>query len=225
MQILLIEDDERIIEFVKRGLEAEGYGVTVTGDGAEATRLALRPAWDVVVLDLMLPGHDGRAICREMRQAGVVTPVLMLTALDTIEDKVAGLRLGADDYLTKPFSFEELVARIAALARRGAGYPRAAPVRQLGDLVIDRERKEVRRAGRPVELTPREFALLECLLSAPGKVFSRTMILEKVWGYASDPLTNVVEVYIRQLRLKLDAGHDHAMIQTVRGFGYKISDT
>ncbi len=222
MQILLIEDDERIIEFVKRGLEAEGYGVTVTGRPKEAMALGRRPGWSVIVLDLMLPGGDGREICRDLRQAGSTTPILMLTALDTLEDKVVGLRLGADDYLTKPFSFAELLARLEALARRGGQYQPADPVRQVGDLVIDHDRKQARRGERLVELTPREFALLDCLLSEPGKVFSRTMLLERVWGYASDPLTNVVEVYIRQLRLKIDAGEAQPLIQTVRGFGYKI---
>ena len=225
MQILLIEDDERIIQFIKRGLEAEGYSVTVTSDGEEARDLSARDAWNVIILDLLLPDDDGREICREIRRAGVLTPLLMLTALDTLEDKVTGLRLGADDYLTKPFSFEELLARVEALARRGGHYQPTEPVRKVADLTIDRERKEVRRGEQAIELTPREFALLECLLSEPGKVFSRTMILDKVWGYTSDPLTNVVEVYIRQLRLKIDAGHERALIETVRGFGYRISDS
>lgn len=224
MQILLIEDDERIVEFVKRGLEAEGYGLTVTDDGEAAKAMAARDGWSVIILDIMLPGHDGRDLCREMRAAGVKTPILMLTALDSLDDRVAGLRLGADDYLTKPFSFAELLARIEALMRRAGGYQAVEPIKSVADLTIDRERKQVRRGERDIELTPREFSLLDCLLSEPGKVFSRTLILEKVWGYTSDPLTNVVEVYIRQLRKKIDAEGDEPLILTVRGFGYKIRE-
>jgi len=224
MQILLIEDDERIVEFVRRGLEAEGYGLTATHDGETAKELAARSGWSVIILDIMLPDHDGRDLCREMRKAGVKTPILMLTALDSLDDRVAGLRLGADDYLTKPFSFAELLARIEALMRRAGAYQAAEAIKSVADLSIDRERKQVRRGERDIELTPREFSLLDCLLSEPGKVFSRTMILEKVWGYTSDPLTNVVEVYIRQLRKKIDVDEDEPLIQTVRGFGYKIRE-
>jgi DNA-binding response OmpR family regulator len=224
MQILLIEDDERIVEFVRRGLEAEGYGLTATDDGEAAKELASRSGWSVIILDIMLPGHDGRDLCREMREAGVKTPILMLTALSSLDDRVTGLRLGADDYLTKPFSFAELLARIEALMRRAGSYQAAEPTKSVADLSIDRERKQVRRGDREIELTPREFALLDCLLSEPGKVLSRTMILERVWGYTSDPLTNVVEVYIRQLRKKVDTDDDEPLIQTVRGFGYKIRE-
>ena len=225
MQILLIEDDERIVEFVRRGLEAEGYGLTATDDGETAQELAARNGWSVIILDIMLPDHDGRDVCQEMREAGVKTPILMLTALDSLDDRVAGLRIGADDYLTKPFSFAELLARIEALMRRAGAYQATEPIRTVADLSIDRERKQVRRGDRDIELTPREFALLDCLLSEPGKVFSRTMILEKVWGYTSDPLTNVVEVYIRQLRKKVDTDEDEPLIQTVRGFGYKVRES
>ncbi|MGI9504102.1 MAG: response regulator transcription factor [Geminicoccaceae bacterium] len=224
MQILLIEDDERIVEFVRRGLEAEGYGLTATDDGETAKDLAARNGWSVIILDIMLPDHDGRDLCREMREAGVKTPILMLTALGSLDDRVAGLRLGADDYLTKPFSFAELLARIEALMRRAGAYQSAELIKSVADFSIDRERKQVRRGDRGIELTPREFALLDCLLSEPGKVFSRTMILEKVWGYTSDPLTNVVEVYIRQLRKKVDTDDNEPLIQTVRGFGYKIRE-
>lgn len=224
MQILLIEDDERIVEFVRRGLEAEGYGLTVTDDGEAAKKMAAGDGWSVIILDIMLPRHDGRDICRDLREAGIKTPILMLTALGGLDDRVAGLRLGADDYLTKPFSFAELLARIEALMRRAGAYQAVESVKSVADLSIDRERKQVRRGERGIELTPREFALLDCLLSEPGKVFSRTMILEKVWGYTSDPLTNVVEVYIRQLRRKIDSDGDVPLIQTVRGFGYKIRE-
>jgi len=224
MQILLIEDDLRIVEFVKRGLEAEGFGVTATGDGKLAKDLASHDRWSAIVLDIMLPGFDGRDLCRDMREMGIVTPILMLTALGSLDDRVAGLRLGADDYLTKPFSFSELLARIEALIRRAGRYQESETVTQIDNLSIDRDRKQVRRANREIELTPREFALLECLVSEPGKVFSRAMILERVWGYTSDPLTNVVEVYIRQLRKKIDIDDDNPLIQTVRGFGYKIRE-
>ena len=169
MQILLIEDDERIVEFVKRGLEVEGYGLTVTDDGGAAKTMAARDGWSVIILDIMLPDHDGRDLCREMREAGVKTPILMLTALDSLDDRVAGLRLGADDYLTKPFSFAELLARIEALMRRAGGYQAMEPIKSVADLTIDRERKQVRRGDRDIELTPREFALLDCLLSEPER--------------------------------------------------------
>jgi two-component system, OmpR family, response regulator len=222
MSVLLVEDDERIVEFVRRGLEAEGYQIEPVRSGAQAIDAALARRHDLIILDLLLPDLDGREVCRQLRAAGLRTPVLMLTALDALEDRVAGLRIGADDYLTKPFAFEELLARIQALLRRGGDYHENAVRLQVGELSVDRETREVRRGGRPIELTPREFALLECLMSRPGKVFSRTLLLEKVWGYTADPLTNVVEVYIRQLRRKIDDGAEPPLIHTVRGFGYKI---
>ena len=224
MQILLIEDDLRIVEFVKRGLEAEGFGVTATGEGALAKELAGRDGWNVIILDIMLPGFDGRDLCRDMRATGITTPILMLTALGSLDDRVAGLRLGADDYLTKPFAFSELLARIEALMRRTGNYNVPETVTKIANLSIDRNRRQVQRGDRTIELTPREFALLDCLVSEPGRVFSRPMILERVWGYTSDPLTNVVEVYIRQLRKKVDADGDDPLIQTVRGFGYRIRE-
>jgi two-component system OmpR family response regulator len=149
---------------------------------------------------------------------------LMLTALDTLEDKVSGLQIGADDYLTKPFAFEELLARLRALQRRGGDYNESPAVLRAGDLWLDRETREVARGDERIDLTPKEFALLECLMRRPGKVFSRTMILEEVWGTTADPLTNIVEVYIRQLRRKIDEGQTRPLIQTIRGFGYKVFD-
>ncbi len=224
MSVLLVEDDERIIEFVKRGLEAEGHRVRVARGGREALGLAQAPDCRVIILDLLLPDLDGREVCRQLRQARLGTPILMLTALDTLEDKVRGLRLGADDYLAKPFAFEELLARVQALARRADGWHPDPPEIRVADLVLNRETREVRRGERAVELTPREFALLDYLMHSAGKVLSRALILEKVWGCSSHPLTNVVEVYIRQLRRKLD--QDGApLIQTVRGFGYKLRDS
>jgi two-component system, OmpR family, response regulator len=222
MNVLLVEDDERIIEFVRRGLKAEGYHVEVARTGRDALQRAHAPTCQLIILDLLLPDVDGRDVCRQLRAADLGTPILMLTALDTLEDKVRGLRMGADDYLAKPFAFEELVARVQALARRRAAYRDDHLVLSAHDLVLDRGSREVRRGDRAIQLTPREFALLECLMRAPGKVLSRPQILEKVWGCSKDPLTNVVDVYIRQLRRKLDRDAPVPLIQTVRGFGYKI---
>ena len=222
MNVLLVEDDERIIEFVRRGLEAEGYGVEIARTGRDALHRARSPSCQLIILDLLLPDLDGRDVCRQLRAADLGTPILMLTALDTLEDKVRGLRMGADDYLAKPFAFEELVARVQALARRGVAYRDHHLELRAHDLVLDRATREVRRGDRPVHLTPREFALLECLMRAPGKVLSRPQILEQVWGSSKDPLTNVVDVYIRQLRRKVDRDAPIPLIQTVRGFGYKI---
>ncbi len=223
MSVLLVEDDERIIEFVRRGLEAEGHRVDVARGGREALRLAQGPDCAVIILDLLLPDLDGREVCRQLRAARIGTPILMLTALDTLEDKVQGLRMGADDYLAKPFAFEELLARVQALARRGNnGWSPDAPELRVGDLLLNRETREVRRGDQAVELTPREFALLEYLMRSAGKVVSRALILEKVWGCSKHPLTNVVEVYIRQLRRKIDRDAAPPLIQTVRGFGYKL---
>jgi two-component system, OmpR family, response regulator len=221
MNVLLVEDDERIIEFVRRGLQAEGCQVDVARRGLDGLRRA-RSGARVIILDLLLPDIDGREVCRRLREAGVTTPILMLTALDTLEDKVRGLRIGADDYLVKPFAFAELLARVQALARRNARYHQDPPELRAADLVLDRETREVWRGDRSITLTAREFSLLECLVGASGRVVSRTQILEQVWGLSSHPLTNVVEVYIRQLRRKVDAGASESLIQTVRGFGYKV---
>lgn len=221
--ILLVEDDERIVEFLRRGLSAEGYRVEIARTGVAAIGLASGGDFQLIILDLMLPDLNGRQICERLRAARVDTPVLMLTAMDTVQDKVAGLRAGADDYLTKPFAFEELLARIEVLLRRRAGErPAATAILQVDDLILNREAHEVRRGGRIIELTPKEFALLECFMSAPGKVLSRTRILEQVWGYSADPLTNVVDVYIRQLRRKIDEEHELKLFKTVRGYGYKL---
>jgi two-component system, OmpR family, response regulator len=224
MSLLLVEDDERIVEFVRRGLEAEGYRVEVARGGLEAIRRAQARECELIILDLLLPDLDGREVCRRLRAAQVATPILMLTALDTLEDKVRGLRIGADDYLVKPFAFEELLARVHALGRRGAHYRDGPSQMRVQDLALDLETREVRRGDRPVQLTPKEFALLECLMRTPGKVVSRSLILEQVWGCSSHPLTNVVEVYIRHLRRKVDQGAPVPLIETVRGFGYRIRD-
>jgi len=221
--ILLVEDDERIVEFLRRGLKSEGYRVEIARDGKSAIALATGGEFDLIVLDLMLPDLNGRQICERLRSERVDTPILMLTAMDTVQDKVSGLRSGADDYMTKPFAFEELLARIEVLLRRrGAEPPSTGKSLQIADLVLNRETHEVRRGEHPIELTPKEYALLECFMSSPGKVLSRTRILEQVWGYSADPLTNVVDVYVRQLRRKIDDGHELKLFKTVRGYGYKL---
>jgi len=221
--LLLVEDDERVRRFVVRGLEAEGYSVAVAGDGNNGFTTARCGSYDALILDVMLPGCSGKGLCQRLRSEGVATPILMLTALDATEDKVDGLRSGADDYLTKPFDFDELLARIEALIRRSRGIAGDAPrVLQAGDVTLERETLTVRRAGKPVDLTAKEFQLLELLMSSPGKVLSRTRILNKIWDYDNDPMTNVVDVYIRRLRTKLSWDADRGPIRTMRGYGYRL---
>ncbi|MEC4750301.1 response regulator transcription factor [Methylomicrobium sp. Wu6] len=223
MRVLLAEDDERIVDFIQRGLKAEGYAIEVAHSGPEAIALGTKGQFQVIILDLGLPVLNGRQICEHLRSNGVDTPILMLTARDTVQDKVAGLRSGADDYMTKPFAFEELLARIEALMRRRGGEIKTE-IKELriADLVLNGETHEVRRGDTVIDLTPKEFALLECLMRMQGKVLSRTRIIEQVWGYSADPLTNVVDVYIRQLRRKIDDDFDLKLLKTVRGFGYKL---
>ena len=232
MNILIIEDDQRIADFLGRGLRAEGHRVSVVNDGLQgldAARQLAREARSsesastILILDLMLPGMGGIEVCQTLRAEGVALPILMLSALATVEDRVTGLRLGADDYLPKPFDFEELLARLESLARRGRELQRAAPSRlEVDDLVFDRERMQATRGGRPLMLTAKELALLELMMSAPGRLFSRERILSNVWGNSEDPLTNVVDVYIRRLRSKIDEGASTPLIHTVRGLGYRM---
>jgi DNA-binding response OmpR family regulator len=223
MRVLLVEDDERIADFVQRGLKAEGFVIEVARSGQEAVSLGTEGKFQVIILDLGLPDLNGRQVCERLRSNGVDTPILMLTARDTVQDKVTGLRSGADDYMTKPFAFEELLARIEALMRRrGSEIKPEFKELRIADLVLNGETHEVRRKDVLIELTPKEFALLECFMRMPGKMLSRTRILEQVWGYSADPLTNVVDVYIRQLRRKIDDDHDLKLLKTVRGFGYKL---
>lgn len=223
MDILLVEDDERIVEFLRRGLKAEGYQVDVAHTGREAIALGNSGEFRIIILDLRLPDLNGRQVCEQLRASQVDTPILMLTAMDATMDKVAGLRSGADDYMTKPFAFEELLARIEALLRRRGGEMTfEVSELQVADLALNRETHQVRRGENLIDLTPKEFALLECFMRAPGRVLSRTRILEQVWGYSSDPLTNVVDVYVRQLRRKIDEGQERRLLQTVRGYGYKL---
>jgi DNA-binding response OmpR family regulator len=231
MNIILIEDDPRIADFLQRGLRAEGLQVQRAATGPEGLALVLETARQnhadtsatVVVLDLMLPGMNGMEICQTLRAQGILFPVLMLTALNTLEERVAGLRMGADDYMCKPFEFEELLARLEALARRGQGMPRARLSHlQVADVLLDREAMRASRAGETLNLTARELALLELLMSEPGRLFSRERILSSVWGLNEDPLTNVVDVYIRRLRSKIDEGRPIPLIQTMRGLGYRM---
>lgn len=231
MNILIVEDDDRIADFLCRGLRAEGHRVQRAADGPTGLALARDAAREqhpqegatVLVLDLMLPGLSGLEICQALRSAQVGLPILMLTAQGSLEDRVNGLRLGADDYLCKPFDFEELLARLEALARRGREWRPAAPARLcVGDLELDRDRMQASRGGQVLPLTARELALLELLMSAPGRLFSRERILANVWGTSEDPLTNVVDVYIRRLRARIDREGAPALIHTVRGLGYRL---
>lgn len=221
-RLLLVEDDPRVADFLDRGLRAEGFLITRVANGAEALALAADGNFDAILLDLMLPDLDGREVCQRLRAAGDLTPILMLTALDAVEDRVEGLRLGADDYLAKPFAFDELLARIAALVRRSRRFEAAPKRLVVGDLVFDRDTLNVSQGGRHIELTHKELALLELLMSAPSRVFSRERILNNVWGLSEDPLTNVVDVYIGRLRKKLDDGDATSRISTLRGRGYRL---
>ena len=220
MRILIIEDDEPIVGFVKRGLEAEGFGVDVARDGHEGLEMA-RADYHLIILDLLLPVKNGTEVCQTLRSEQFHTPILMLTAKDTLKDKVQGLQAGADDYLTKPFAFEELLARSKALLRRGP-YKEIPAILKVEDLTLDREIREVQRGGEILSLTAKEYGLLEYMMSHPNKPLSRSLILDQVWGQSYDPLTNVVDVYIGYLRKKVDAGFKKRLIETVRDFGYKI---
>jgi DNA-binding response OmpR family regulator len=222
--ILIVEDDPRVADFLMRGLKAEGFAVQHARTGPDGLELARRGELALLILDLMLPGINGLELCQTFRAEGGQTPVLMLTAMSTTEDKVNGLRLGADDYLTKPFDFEELLARIEALLRRARDLRPQVTTLQVADLVLDRERMRVERAGQPITLTAKELAFLELLMSAPGRVYSRERILANVWGTHEDPLTNIVDVYVRRLRMKIDSEHTVQLLQTVRGLGYRLSE-
>lgn len=222
MTILVIEDDEDVASFLKRGLEAEGFMVKLARDGASGLVEAQADAPSLVILDLNLPRMDGLEVCREMRKHGSAAPILVLSARDALSDKVESFDAGADDYLTKPFAFEELLARVKALFRRGAG-PATRPQRiAVGDLIYDRETMQVRRGERSIDLTSKEMAILDLLLSKPGAVFSRVKILSEVWDSASNPANNFVEVYIGRIRRKIDGENDAPLLETLRGRGYRI---
>ena len=220
--MLVVEDEVKMAGLLKRGLEEEGYAVDVARDGSEALWLGTENPYDAVILDVMLPDLDGFEVCRRLRSDGRWAPVLMLTARDAVPDRVAGLDAGADDYLTKPFSFTELFARLRALLRRGAGERPA--VLRAGDLALDPATRKVARDGTPVELTAKEFALLEYLLRHPGEALTRTRIIEHVWDFAYDGDSNVVDVYVRYLREKIDRPFGRDSIETVRGTGYRLRE-
>ncbi|HEY5220326.1 MAG TPA: response regulator transcription factor [Gemmatimonadaceae bacterium] len=220
MRILVIEDDPTVGQHVKRGLEEQRWAVDLVPDGEEGERRASSEAYDLVILDMRLPGKSGLEVLQSLRDGGFSRPVLVLTAQDAVDAKVTTLRAGADDYVTKPFAFEELLARVEALARR----PRtiASAILQVADLGLDLGTREVRRGGKLIDLTPKEFTVLEYLMRHQGRVMSRTLITEYAWGYHFDPGTNIVDVVINHLRKKVDAGRQKRLITTVRGVGYMI---
>jgi DNA-binding response OmpR family regulator len=221
MHILIVEDEQRLARLIARVLGEERHVVDIANDGDTGMDLALRGTYDLLILDLMLPGRSGLDICKQVRAHKLQPAVLMLTARGAIEDRVAGLRIGADDYLVKPFAMEELVARVDALLRRGRAITDTQRL-QVGDLTLDLLRREAQRDGRIIELTAKEFALLEYLMRHPGQVLTRTQIIDHVWRYDSDALSNVVDIYIHYLRDKIDRASARPMIKTMRGVGYRI---
>jgi DNA-binding response OmpR family regulator len=221
VKLLVVEDDRSLADALRRGLSQEGHIVDVAHDGAKGLDLAETGVHDAVILDVMLPGMDGLSVSRRLREDGVHIPVLMLTARDALPDRIDGFNAGADDYLTKPFAFQELLVRLRAITRRGN-----APIEEerlvVGDLVMDTRSREVTRAGKTVDLPPREYALLEFLMRHPNQALSRTIILDRVWEYGFDSFANVVDAAILRLRKAVDEGFDKQLIQTVRGVGYRI---
>lgn len=221
MRILVVEDEGKVMDFVARGLRAEGFAVDEALDGKSGLDLAMTYHYDLMILDIMLPQVRGTEILRRVREKGTLTPVLMLTAKDLVRDKVAHFDAGADDYLTKPFAFAELLARAKALMLRGQ-VDRASKLK-IGDLEIDRLSHQVRRGGKRIDLSSKEYALLEYLATNAGRALSRTMIIEHVWDQSFMGLTNIVDVYVKQLRAKIDEDHELKLIRTVRGVGYRLS--
>ncbi len=220
MRILIVEDEKKIGAFLKRGFKEEGHVVEVVEDGLKAQSQAEANEYDLIILDLMIPGQDGLAVCRKIREKGNAVPIIMLTAKDQLKNKVEGLDAGADDYVTKPFAFEELLARVRAVVRK-AGSGRAALIKT-DDLEIDPVTHKVKRGGVNIELTSKEYALLEYMARNNGKVITRTMISEHVWDIDFDTGTNIIDVYINYLRKKVDSGHSKKLIQTMRGRGYRF---
>jgi DNA-binding response OmpR family regulator len=222
MKILVVEDEKKVSSFIKRGLEEEKYEVDTAGDGEEALKLLSGSSFDLVILDVMLPKKDGLSVAREMRATKISTPILMLTAKDTVEDIVAGLESGSDDYLTKPFAFTELLARVRALLRRSE-MDRGAEIR-FSDLRIDPVTHKVWRSDKEIDLTAKEYGLLEYFMRNPNQVLTRTMIAEHVWDYTFDSFTNIIDVYVNYLRKKVDRDSDRKLIHTVRGVGYILKE-
>ena len=222
MRILVVEDEQRLARLLRRVLTEERHAIDVAADGLDGLRLALGECYDLVILDVMLPGIDGIEVCRRLRAGKVMSPVLMLTALSAVDDRVRGLNVGADDYLVKPFAMVELLARVNALLRRRNQAIDTNAVLRIADLELDLVRHEARRGDRLIELTPKEFALLEYLMRHPGQALTRTQIIDHVWRYDSDALSNVVDTYIHYLRDKIERGGERSLIKTVRGVGYKI---
>ncbi len=222
MRVLVIEDDRKVASFIQTGLEQEGYAVDALNDGSEAGDQARAIDYDAVVLDLMLPGRSGFQVLRDIRAKKASLPVLILTAKDALDERVAGLDAGADDYMTKPFALAELSARLRALLRRGA--PRESVLR-VADLEMDTVRRKVRRAGSPIDLKPKEYALLEILMRNTDRPLTKALIIEHVWDIHFDSVSNVVEVHINSLRNKIDKGFDRPLIHTIRGVGYVLTDT
>ena len=222
MRILIAEDDRKVAGFLKKGLKEEQYAVDVCYDGEEALFQAQVNQYDLIILDVMLPKKNGFSICKEIREEGNLTPILMLTARDQLEDKVKGLQEGADDYLTKPFAFEELLARIQALLRRTQNYK--TKILKVGELELDPVSRKITREGKPITLTGKEYALLEYLMRNKGRVITQSMIIDHVWDMNYDGLSNVVNVYINHLREKIDKGFSQKYIHTIRGVGYKVDE-
>jgi heavy metal response regulator len=222
MRILVVEDERKVAGFIKKGLEEETYAVDVAYDGEEGYALGEMNQYDLVILDLMLPKMDGFEVLSRLRGKGVNTPILLLTAKDSVEDKVTGLNQGADDYLTKPFAFSELLARVRSLLRRGQSETKT--VLQVGDLVLDLVSHKVKRDGEEIELTGKEYSLLEYFMRNKGKVLTRTMIAEHVWDYNFDTFTNVIDVYVNHLRKKIDKKFPVKLLHTLRGVGYVMRE-
>jgi len=220
MRILVVEDEKKVASLIKKGLEEESYAVDLAPDGSLGLNMALDGVHDLIILDINLPGMDGLGVLKELRKKKVQTPVLLLTVRATIEDRVFGLDTGADDYLTKPFAFEELLARVRALLRRRAEAE--PPLLRVADLTLDPARRIVYRGNDKIELTTKEFALLDYFMRNPGRVLTRTMITEHVWDYDFDTMTNIIDVYVNYLRKKIDTGRDPKLIHTIRGVGYVL---